>query len=129
MSFPSAGLVTIRAIGDAVRGDGIEQLVVQAQAMCSVMRTLERDHWLKRFQGLDGAFEAERTWFEIVFVRSLSEDRANEIVGQDVRPQFLANQFWGLAPQHVHLHGLFQGLQIELGIPPGAMKSPNSDGG
>ena len=79
---------------------------------------LQRDHRLKRFQGLDGTLEAERTRFKMVFVRRLSEDRANEVVRQDMCPQLLADQFGSLAPQHVHLHGSFQRPQIEFGIPP-----------
>jgi hypothetical protein len=117
VSFLSPGLVAIRAVGDAVGGDGVEQVVVQAQAARRVVFALQRDHRLKRFQGLDGALEADRTWFEIVLVRCLSDDRANQVVGQDVCPQFLANQFGSLAAQHVHLHGLFEGSQIELSVP------------
>ena len=81
------------------------------------MFTLQRDHRLKRFQGLDGALEANRARFEIVLVRRLSDDRANEVAGQDVCPQLLANHFGSLAPQLVHLPGSFQGLQIKLSVP------------
>ncbi len=113
MSFLSPRLVAIGAIGDTVGGDSGEQIVVQAQAARRVVFALQRDHRLKRFQCLDGALEAERTWFQMVFMRCLSDDGANEVIGQNVCPQFLANQFGSLAPQHVHLHGLFERFQIE----------------
>ncbi len=104
-----------RSITDSIRSAFIPALKVWQE-------NTNEPHRLKRFQGLDGALEADRTWFEMVFVRCLSDDRANQVIGQDMCPQFLANQFGSLAPQHVHLHGLFEGLQIEFGIPPGAIQ-------
>ena len=64
---------------------------------------LEGNQWLKGFQGLECAFEADRSWKHIVHGRGLSDDRADEIVGQDVRPNFLANELRCFASQDVHL--------------------------
>ncbi len=46
---------------------------------------------LKRFQGLARAFEADGTGQEVVLGRRLGDDRADEIVGQDVRPNLLTH--------------------------------------
>ncbi len=59
---------------------------------------------LKRFQGLEGSFEADRPRLDVVLACGLRHDRADEIVGQDVRPDFFVNQFRRFASQDVHLH-------------------------
>jgi hypothetical protein len=64
--------------------DSVEQLFVKSLAKLSVMLTLQCDHRLESLQGLERAFETDRTWLKCVFGRSLSNDRANEIVGQNV---------------------------------------------
>ncbi len=72
---------------------------------------------LKRFQGLEGPFEADRSRLDIVLACGLRHDRADEIVGQDVRPDFFVNQLWRFAAQDVHLHRCLDRSQIELIIP------------
>jgi hypothetical protein len=56
-------------------------------------------------QGLNGAFEADGAAKKVVRRRGLSDEAANEIVGQNVCPDFLPNQLGGLASQVIHLHG------------------------
>ena len=86
------------------------------------MPALDRNHWLKGFQGLDGSLETDGSRVEAVFACCLSDNRPDEIVGQQVRPDFLPHQFRCLAPQDFHLHRLFQRSQIELGVPARAIK-------
>src|ERR1017187_4082083 len=57
-----------------------------------------------------------------MFACGLCDDGTDEIVGQDVRPDFLADQLRCFAPQNVHLHRLFQRSQIKLGVPARAIK-------
>lgn len=89
--------VAIGAIGDSVDGDGVQQLMLQAQAICGVMGGAKLDQRLKRFQGLHGALDANRAWQEVIFCRGLSDDRADEIVGHDMRPDLLVHQLGRLA--------------------------------
>ena len=56
-----------------------------------------RDYGPECFQRLQSAFETDRAWQQAVLRRSLSHDRADEIVGQDVSPDLLSNEFGGLA--------------------------------
>ena len=53
----------------------------------------------------------------MVLVGSLRNDGANEIVSEDVCPDFLTHEFWRLATQYVHLHRLFERPQVEFGVP------------
>jgi hypothetical protein len=62
-------------------GDSVEHLLVEILPARSIMVALYGDQRLKRFQCLNGAFEADCAWFDVVFSRRLSNDRADEIVG------------------------------------------------
>src|SRR5688500_14426332 len=84
-------------IGDAMDGDGVEQLLVEALAKRGIALALDGDHRLEGRQRLDGAFEADRSRLDSVLSRGLSHDGANEIVGQDVRPDLLPHELGGLA--------------------------------
>ena len=70
--------------------------MIEASAVRRVMFALNRHQRLERFQCLDRSLEADRSRFDIVFAGRLGDDRADEIVGQDVRPDFLPHQFWCL---------------------------------
>ena len=88
--------------------DGVEQLLVESPAECRVTITLERNQWLERFECLDRSLEADRPWFDTVFAGRLGEDGANEIVSQNVRPDFLSHRLRRLAAQDIHLHRLLE---------------------
>jgi hypothetical protein len=75
--FSEAGFVSIRPVSHPMCANGIEQVVVQLQVVCSVTRWAQFKQWLKGFQGSDGALEADRPWRNIVFRRSLGHQRAN----------------------------------------------------
>lgn len=52
----------------------------------------------------------------------LTHQGTNEIVGQEVDGQFLANHRWGLGAQHIHVHRGFEMSQIQLYFPPQAIQ-------
>jgi hypothetical protein len=72
---------TIRTIGDSMRGDSVEHLLVEILPAHFIAVTLYGDQRLKRYQCLNGAFEADGAWFDIMFGRRLRNDRADEVVG------------------------------------------------
>ncbi len=76
----------------------------------------------KASQRLDRSLETDRSGVETVFGCGLGDHRANEIVGQDVRPDFLAHQLRCFAPQNFHVHGLFQISKIKFRIPSSAVE-------
>ena len=104
----SSGLEAIRSIGDAMDGDGVEQLLVKSPTKRGVALALDVNHWLKGLQRLDRAFEADRSRLDAVCGRGLSHDCANEVVSEDVRPDLLSHKLGRLASQHVHLQRLLQ---------------------
>jgi len=55
-----------------------------------------------------------------MLVRGLRHDRADEVIGQDVGPDFLANECRGFASQDIHVHDRFDAPQIQFMIPPRA---------
>src|SRR3954453_21086012 len=63
-AFLAPRLIPIRAIRDTMAGDGIQQLLVEGHARCRVVLTLESNHGLESFEGLDRALEADRTRFD-----------------------------------------------------------------
>ena len=88
--------------------DSVEELLVQVPPMRPVTVTLNGEERLKRFQRLDRAFEANRSWLDAVFGRGLSNDRADEVVSQNVSPDLFSYQLRRFATQDVHLHRLFE---------------------
>jgi hypothetical protein len=56
-----------------------------------VSTTLDIDQRLKRFQCLHCSFEADCTWLYVMLICHLCDDRSDEIVGQNVRPNLLSH--------------------------------------
>lgn len=67
----------------------MEELLVEVSPMRPVTLALNGEQRLERFQRLDRALKADRSWLDAVFGRGLSNDRADEIVGQNVSPDLL----------------------------------------
>jgi hypothetical protein len=103
-AFPSSWREAVRSIGHTMKCDGVLQLLVQARAKRSPAIPLEINERLKRLQCLKGAFEAGRSWFDVVLHGGLRHDRPDEIVGEDVRQDFYVNKLGCLASQDIHLH-------------------------
>ena len=116
-AFSQPRFIPVGAIRDPVAGDRVEQVLVEDLAEGRVVFALESDHRLEGFERLNRSLEADRSRFDAVFGCGLCDDRADEVVGQDMRPEFLPDQFRRLAPQDVHLQRFFQRPQIELGVP------------
>ena len=78
---------------------------------------LKVDQGLKSFQCLHRSFEADGPRLDVVPKSGLSHDRVDEIVGEDVSPDFLANELRRFASQDTHLHRRLDRSQIELVVP------------
>ena len=78
-------------------GDRVEKLLVEMDSVRTITVTLRGDQWLKRFQCLNGALEADGARFDVVLVGGLRDDDADEIVSQDVCPDLLPHEFRRLA--------------------------------
>ena len=107
-AFSLSWLKAIRPIGDSVSSDSVEQLLVEISSVRHVTVTVRGDQRLERFQRLNRSLEADGTRFDMVLVGSLRDDGANEIVSEDVCPDFLPHQLWRLATQDVHLQRLLE---------------------
>ena len=90
-SFVSLRFKAVGSIGDLVGSDRIKNLLVEVHSESSVTFTQECNQRLECIQCLDYTFEADRSRFPIVFAGGLGDDRADQIVSQDVRPDFLPN--------------------------------------
>ena len=49
--------------------------------------------------------------------RGLCDDSSDQVVGEQMRPDFLANHVGSLASQHVHVHHGFEAAKIDLSVP------------
>ena len=101
-AFAKARFESVRAVGDAMLDNEIEQILVKIVAELRVFLATERDAWLKRVQRLNCAFEANRSRPDFVFHCRLGNDRANQVVRQNVCPDLLAYHFRRFAPQYIH---------------------------
>ena len=113
--FSSSRLEAIRPISDTMSNDGVEQMLVEMFTERSVVAALHGNHRLKSLQRLDRALETDRPRFETMLARGLSDNRPNEVVGQDVGPDLFTLR--RPAAQDVHLQGLFEGSQVQFSIP------------
>src|SRR5215472_12164689 len=79
------------------------------------------DHWLKGLQHLERRLETDGSRRDFVLACRLSHDRTDQVVRQDVRPNLLADKFWRLAAQQIHLESDLDRPQIELLVPASAI--------
>src|SRR5471030_1083943 len=91
-AFFHAWFVAIRSVSDSMSGDGIEEVLIHAQALGGISGSAKLDQRLESFQGLHGSLEADGPWQNIVFCRSLGHDGADEVLGQDMRPNLFSHQ-------------------------------------
>ena len=68
----------------------IEDLLIELLSVYPITFALDGDYMLECFKCLDCSFETDRAWFHVVLTGGLSHNRADEIVSQDVRPDFLS---------------------------------------
>ena len=84
-----------------MRSHSVEQLQADMESVRPVEFTLRVDERLERFQCLNCSLETDGAWLDIVVGRGLGHDGTNEIVSEEMCPDFLANQFRCLATQDV----------------------------
>lgn len=102
--FPKSRLKAIGPVSDAMNDDGIEQLVVELPSLrCSAI-ALVGNQGLERLKRLQSTLKADRARLDGILYSGLGDDRSKKVVGEDVRPDFFANQIWSLTSQDVHLH-------------------------
>jgi hypothetical protein len=87
-----ARLEAIRTVSHAMSRDGTQLVLIQAQSRSSVSGSRKLQQGLKCFQRLPGTLEADQAGHEAVRGRSLSDQDADEIVSQHVRPDFLPDE-------------------------------------
>jgi hypothetical protein len=121
-AFSLTWFKAIRSVSNPMSSDGVEQPIIECSAARRAAVILRGDQRLKGFQRLNCALEADRSWLDAVFCCSLSDDRADEIVSNNVRPDLLSHQLWRPATQDVHLHGLLERSQIKFGVPASAIE-------
>lgn len=85
--------------------------------MSGVTGDLKLNQRLKGFQRLKNPFEADGPRRDLVFRRSLSHDRAGEVIGLDMSPNLLSHQLGSLAAQVARLHRRLHRTQIEFVVP------------
>jgi hypothetical protein len=85
---------SIRPVGHAVRGNGIQHLLVEPAAAFGIIARLQRHHRLERFERLDRSLETDRSGFEAVLAGGLSDDRADQVVSQNMGGVLLALRGW-----------------------------------
>ena len=73
-------------------------MLVELLASGRISMALEADEGLEGFESLDRALEADRSRFDLVSTGGLCHDGANEVVRQDVSPDFLMDQLGCFAP-------------------------------
>jgi hypothetical protein len=95
-SLPISRLESVRSISDAMKCDGLQQLLVKGVSEGRAT-SLKVDQRMKRFQRLQRPFEADRSRLDSALCRRLGHDRADEIVGEHVRPDLLMDKFRRLA--------------------------------
>src|SRR5262249_30310346 len=68
-------------------------------------------------ESLHRPFEADLPRLQLMVPGSLGHDSADQIIRQEMCPYFFAHHFRSLATQNAHLHGLFEGAEIQLRMP------------
>ena len=108
-SLDGAGLNAAQAITDTLLGNEHQQFLELrglASARCLMMIPGQAQ--------LHGMFEAELAWQPVGQKRCLRHDQSNEIVGQQVDPDFLDRHCRALATQPLHAQGGLDVAQIQF---------------
>jgi len=84
---------SIWTIGYAMTRNGFEQLQVELLPEALALVSLEAYEWLECFQELNGSLKANFSWLEAMLAGGLGYDGTNEVVSQNVSPDFFANKF------------------------------------
>ena len=88
--------------------DSVEELLVQLSPMRSITVTLDGEERLERFQRLDRTLKADRSRLNAVLGRCLSHNAADQVVSQNVGPEFLPHEVRRFTAQDIHLECLLK---------------------
>src|SRR5882672_10516948 len=77
----------------------------------------------KAVDGLQSTCEAELTGAQSLAQGCPYHDRADQIIGQHIHPQFLPHHRRGAASQHVHAKSHLDRSQVELALPDATYKN------
>ena len=88
-SFSLAWFKAIWPICDTMCCDGIEQLFVEIKSFFAVTLSVHSDQRLKGLECLNGTLETDCAGFKLMRVGGLCNDRADQIVRENVRPGLL----------------------------------------
>lgn len=84
-AFALAWFEPIGAVGNAMSGHGIKQLLVDVSALRRVVTAWDCDQWLERDQCLNRSFKTDGARFEIVLAGGLGDDRPDGVIQQTGR--------------------------------------------
>ena len=80
-SFRHAWLKAVGAIRDTVRGDGLQQLLVEFLSTVKTPVALVSNYQLESLEDLDRRLETDGSWLDVNLTGRLSHDRPDQIVG------------------------------------------------
>src|SRR3989344_7321601 len=104
--FYSSGSVAHFQLGDQPEQDGVLRYWIAAQTPGSPFRPQ-----------LHGMFEAQLAWVYVGVERRLRHEQADQVVSEQVHPQFLLDHRRRLATEHFHAEGGLDVAQVQLHVP------------
>jgi hypothetical protein len=103
-------------------GDGLEYLSIQRFSVAKTAVCSVSNQGLEGLEDLERRLETDGSRWDSIPAGCLSHEGPDQIVGQNVCPNLLPDQFRCLATEHVHLERDLDRSQIELIIPPGPIE-------
>lgn len=100
--YSFARLESIGAIADSVHGHAPQYFLVELPSKRFVASCSKGNNGLKGFERLDRSNEIDGARLDFVPAGRLCHDRSNEIVRQDMSPDFLSDQLRRFAAQNSH---------------------------
>ena len=97
--------------------NGCEQVFVELLPAGSISLSSYGEHGLESLERLQGSLEADGARVDQVLACRLGHDGANEVVRQNMRPNFLPHNLRRFASKTLHLHDRFDAPQVQLVVP------------
>ena len=120
-TFSCSGLDASGPIGDAQLSDQREQ---QINRGAGTMTQAAHDPLAPQ---LYGVLKTQMAWMHGSLRCGLRHQHADQVVGEEMHPEFLLVHLRGVAAQFCHLQGRLDGAQIQLNVP--ALPKQLSQGG
>jgi len=120
-SFSDARLGPLWSVRDRIFGDDLEQLIEEATLFSWLgMRGIECVSPLA--EGIDGSLEAKTGDVDIIECGRLLHESADQVIGDDMQCDFLANHLGSAAAKHVHAEGDLDVAKEQLDTPAAEIK-------